>query len=100
MEKEHCEMSTRRLRNRSVSTMPGRGVFVPGETRPIPEAIKEDEEETPRGIIDRPDTLGDPTGTGEAQVLGVRSGNDAPDKMDSTLKYKPGAMPVYMMPRR
>lgn len=60
--------------------------FIPPETRPVPPRIKQKEKCMPKGIIDRPDTLGDPTGTGEAKVVGVRSGNNAPDKMDSTLK--------------
>lgn len=36
--------------------------------------------------VDRPDTMGDPTGFGEAQVMGMRVANNDPDKMDSTLK--------------
>lgn len=36
--------------------------------------------------VDRPDTMGDPTGFGEAQVMGMRVANATPDKMDSTLK--------------
>lgn len=36
--------------------------------------------------VDRPDTMGDPTGFGEAQVMGMRVASAVPDKMDSTLK--------------
>lgn len=36
--------------------------------------------------VDRPDTMGDPTGFGEARVMGMRVANATPDKMDSTLK--------------
>jgi hypothetical protein len=39
-----------------------------------------------------PITLGDPTGAGEAQVLGVRVENASSDKMDSTLKSQPRTM--------
>lgn len=38
--------------------------------------------------IDRPDTMGDPTGFGEARVMGVRVENADADKMDSTLKLE------------